>query len=360
MKRVLTFIGVLLFSGLTNTVSATEYTLPAANSRLIGENTTLVVPDDGRSLEAIAAEYKIGLLAMLEANPGTDPYLPAQGSELIIPSQMLLPDTPRQGIVINLAELRLYYFPKGKNNVIVYPIGIGQLGRNTPVMTTSVSQLIKDPTWTPTKNIRKHYAEQGVILPAVVPAGPENPMGAFALRLAAGRGEYLIHGTNADFGIGMRVSSGCIRLRPDDIETLFNAVPRGTRVQIINEAVKYSVEPSGKRYIEVHQPLSKKEDDNPQTLPIVRSADLNKFIDNNKTDKNIVEQAMVRRSGMPVLVSKGIEPETQQDLPEENPEENIVPMEDDVKGAEQAVNNDVSESFKLPPLYQPGPIYREN
>ncbi|MQL46979.1 L,D-transpeptidase family protein [Photorhabdus khanii] len=356
MKRVLTFIGMLLLSALTNTVSATEYTLPPANSRLIGENTTFVVPDDGRSLEAIAAEYQIGLLAMLEANPGIDPYLPAPGSELIIPSQMLLPDTPRQGIVINLAELRLYYFPKGKNKVIVYPIGIGQLGRNTPVMTTSVSQLIKDPTWTPTKNIRKHYAERGIILPAVVPAGPENPMGAFALRLAAGRGEYLIHGTNADFGIGMRVSSGCIRLRPDDIEAVFNTVSRGTRVQIINEAVKYSVEPDGQRYIEVHQPLSKKEDDDPQTLQIIRSAGLNKFIDDNKTDKNIVEQAIVRRSGIPVRVSENTQPEIQQDIPEEN----RVPMEDDAKNAEQEVNEVVSESFKLPPLYQPGPIYREN
>ncbi|NHB91240.1 L,D-transpeptidase family protein [Photorhabdus cinerea] len=356
MKQVLTLIGMLLLSGLTNTVSATEYTLPPANSRLIGENTIFVVPDDGRSLEAISAKYKIGLLAMLEANPGTDPYLPAPGSELIIPSQMLLPDTPRQGIVINLAELRLYYFPKGKNKVIIYPIGIGQLGRNTPVMTTSVSQLIKDPTWTPTKNIRKNYAEQGITLPAVIPAGPENPMGLFALRLAAGRGEYLIHGTNADFGIGMRVSSGCIRLRPDDIEALFNSVPRGTRVQIINEAVKYSVEPDGRRYVEVHQPLSKKEDDDPQTLQIVRSANLNKFIDNSKTNKNIVEQALVRRSGMPVLVSKGTQLETQQNLKDEN----LTSVEDDIKDVEQEVNENAFESFKLPPLYQPGPIYQKD
>ncbi|KAA1186807.1 L,D-transpeptidase family protein [Photorhabdus heterorhabditis] len=355
MKQVLTLIGMLLLSGLINTVSATEYTLPPANSRLIGENTIFVVLGDGRSLEAIAAEYKIGLLAMLEANPGTDPYLPAPGSELIIPSQMLLPDTPRQGIVINLAELRLYYFPKGKNKVIIYPIGIGQLGRNTPVMTTSVSQLIKDPTWTPTKNIRKHYAEQGITLPAVVPAGPENPMGLFALRLAAGHGEYLIHGTNADFGIGMRVSSGCIRLRPDDIEALFDSVPRGTRVQIINEAVKYSVEPDGRRYVEVHQPLSKQEDDDPQTLQIVRSINLNKFIDNSETNKNIVEQALARRSGMPVLVSKDTQSETQQNLKEEN----LTSVADN-KDVEQEVNEDAFESFKLPPLYQPGPIYQKD
>ena len=106
--------------------------------------------------------------------------------------------------------------------MIVYPIGIGQTGMHTPLEVTSVSQKIPNPTRTPTANIRKRYQSRGVTLPAVVPAGPENPMGLFALRLAMGRGEYLIHGTNANFGIGMRVSSGCIRLRPTDIEALFN------------------------------------------------------------------------------------------------------------------------------------------
>ncbi|MDU3077767.1 MAG: L,D-transpeptidase family protein, partial [Mixta calida] len=129
-------------------VSATEYPLPAENSRLIGENSTTIVPADNRPLEAIAARYKIGLLNMLEANPGTDPWLPKAGSELIIPQQMLLPDTKREGIVVNLAELRLYYYPKGENKVIVYPVGIGQLGAMTPSMVTSISQKIPNPTWT--------------------------------------------------------------------------------------------------------------------------------------------------------------------------------------------------------------------
>ncbi|SFN43082.1 L,D-transpeptidase family protein [Xenorhabdus japonica] len=311
MKRFLTFVGMFLigmltFSGVTNIAHAIEYPLPPANSRLIGENSIYTVPDDGLSLESIAAKYQIGLLAMLEANPGIDPYLPEFGTELIIPSQMLLPDTPRQGIVINLAELRLYYFPEGKNYVVVYPIGIGQLGRDTPIMTTSVSQLIKNPTWTPTANIRKDYASRGIILPDVVPAGPDNPMGDFALRLSAGRGEYLIHGTNANFGIGMRISSGCIRLRPDDIEDLFRMVPRGTRVQIINEPVKYAIELDGKRYVEVHQPLSNKETDNPQMMPILRSEGLMKFIDNRGTDEVLVDQAIIRRSGMPVQVNTGL------------------------------------------------------
>lgn len=298
----LTAAVALYAAGLSPAV-ATEYPLPAAG-RLIGENTAYTVPNDGRSLEAIAAEYKIGLLAMLEANPGTDPWLPRAGSVLTIPSQMLLPDAPRQGIVINLAELRLYYYPKGEDKVIVYPIGIGQLGRKTPIMVTSISQKIPNPTWTPTANIRKIYLkEQGITLPGTVPAGPKNPMGLFALRLAAGTGTYLIHGTNANFGIGMRVSSGCIRLRSDDIEALFNSVPKGTRVQVMNDPIKVAVEPDGKRYVEVHQPLSNSEKDDPQTLPISLSKKTRSFTQARETDSDAVKQALTRRSGMPVLVN---------------------------------------------------------
>jgi L,D-transpeptidase YcfS len=307
MKRALSLMGMLFATVLTGTqaASATEYPLPPPDSRLIGENTTYTVPNDGRPLEAIAADYQIGLLGMLEANPGTDPFLPKPGSVLTIPTQMLLPDTKREGIVVNLAELRLYYYPKGENKVIVYPIGIGQTGMHTPLQVTSVSQKIPNPTWTPTANIRKRYQAKGVTLPAVIPAGPENPMGLFAMRLAMGHGEYLIHGTNANFGIGLRVSSGCIRLRPKDIEALFNMVPRGTRVQVINDPVKISVEPDGKRYVEVHQPLSRVESDDPQTMPSSLSKTEKSFVEDSQTDRAVFDSAVVRRSGMPVLVNLG-------------------------------------------------------
>ncbi len=346
MKRFSTFTGMflssmLLLSGMTYPAHAIEYPLPPADSRLIGENATYIVPDGGLSLEAIAAKYQIGLLAMLEANPGVDPYLPTPGTRLIIPSQMLLPDTPRQGIIVNLAELRLYYFPQGKNVVVVYPIGIGQLGRETPTMTTSISQLIQHPTWTPTVNIRRDYASRGIILPTVVPAGPDNPMGDFALRLAAGHGEYLIHGTNANFGIGMRVSSGCIRLRPDDIESLFRTVPRGTRVQIINEPVKYAIEPDGQRYVEVHQPLSNKESDDPQMIPIPRSEGLMKFIEDRGTDEVLVDQAIIRRSGMPLQVNTGL----------------VITYQQENKMTEKEVTPTIQPA-KLPSLHQPTPVYQ--
>ncbi|OON41495.1 L,D-transpeptidase [Izhakiella australiensis] len=298
-------IAALAVTGWAQQAAATEYPLPPADSRLIGENVTTVVPDNKRPLEDIAARYKVGLLGMLEANPGTDPWLPKAGSELTIPQQMLLPDTKREGIVVNIAELRLYYYPKGEDKVIVYPIGIGQQGAITPSTVTSISQKIPNPTWTPTPNIRKRYAEKGIKLPGVIPAGPDNPMGLYAMRLAYGKGHYLIHGTNADFGIGMRVSSGCIRLRPDDIQTLFNNVPEGTRVQVINQPVKYAVEPDGKRYIEVHQPLSRYEGEDPQTKAIPLTVALKRFMNSKESDKAVIKEALSRRSGMPVLANAG-------------------------------------------------------
>ena len=285
---------------------ANTWPLPPAGSRVVGENRYHVVENDGGSLEAIAKKYNVGFLALLQANPGVDAYVPRSGSVLPIPLQTLLPDAPRQGIVINLAELRLYYYPPGKNAVTVYPIGIGQLDSDTltPTMVTTVSDKRANPTWTPTANIRARYKAQGIDLPAVVPAGPDNPMGHHAIRLAAYGGVYLIHGTNADFGIGMRVSSGCIRLRDNDILALFSVITPGTRVNIINTPIKTSVEPDGRRLVEVHQPLSKSIDDDPQQLPIVLNPAIQTFRDSPQSATDVFEHAIELRSGMPVDVSQ--------------------------------------------------------
>ncbi|WP_373328061.1 L,D-transpeptidase LdtC [Cronobacter turicensis] len=284
---------------------ANTYPLLAPGSRLIGETLYHTVADDGGSLESIAKRYNVGFLALLQANPGVDPYVPRAGSVLTIPRQMLLPDAPREGILINIAELRLYYFPPGEKSVTVYPIGIGQLDGDTltPTMQTTVSQKRANPTWTPTANIRARYKAQGIDLPPVVPAGPENPMGHHAIRLAAYGGVYLLHGTNADFGIGMRVSSGCIRLRDDDIKHLFSVVPVGTRVNIINAPVKASIEPDGRHFVEVHQPLSKRIEDDPKTLPIVLDATLKTFEAAPQTDREVMGHALRLRSGVPVNVT---------------------------------------------------------
>lgn len=188
----------------------------------------------------------------------------------------------------------------------VYPIGIGQLGGDTltPTMVTTVSDKRANPTWTPTANIRARYKAQGIDLPAVMPAGPDNPMGHHAIRLAAFGGVYLLHGTNADFGIGMRVSSGCIRLRDADISSLFANVTPGTPVNIINAPIKASVEPDGRRLVEVHQPLSKSIDDDPKTLPIVLNATMQAFKDDARSDASIMNHAIEIRSGMPVDVTR--------------------------------------------------------
>ena len=306
LSRWLAFFTLAATFALALPAHANTWPLPPPGSRLVGQNTVHVVEDNGGSLEAIAKKYNVGFLALLQANPGVDPYVPRPGSVLTIPLQTLLPDAPREGIVINLAELRLYYYQPGTNSVTVYPIGIGQLGGDTltPTMVTTISDKRANPTWTPTANIRARYKANGIDLPAVVPAGPDNPMGHHAIRLAAYGGVYLLHGTNADFGIGMRVSSGCIRLRDGDIETLFRQVTPGTKVNIINTPIKASVEPNGVRLVEVHQPLSEKINDDPQLLPIVLNASMQTFKNAAQTDTAVMDHAMEIRSGMPVDVTR--------------------------------------------------------
>ena len=304
MKRA-SLITLLLLSslGALNSARAMDYPLPPAGSRLIGQNQTYTIQEGDNKLQTIARRFNTAAQVILETNNTIAPVNPAPGIVITIPSQMLLPDTPREGIVVNLAELRLYYFPPGENIVQVFPLGIGQLGLETPVTTTRVSQKIPNPTWTPTPGIRARSLEQGIKLPPVVPAGPNNPLGRFALRLGVGNGEYLIHGTSAPDSVGLRVSSGCMRMNAPDIKALFEQVRVGTRVQIINEPVKFSVEPDGKRYIEVHRPLAQAEGENPQVSPITHSADFATFVSQAGSDKALIEKALSRRAGIPVIVS---------------------------------------------------------
>ena len=304
MKRA-SLITLLLLSslGALNSARAMDYPLPPAGSRLIGQNQTYTIQEGDNKLQTIARRFNTAAQVILETNNTIAPVNPAPGTVITIPSQMLLPDTPREGIVVNLAELRLYYFPPGENIVQVFPLGIGQLGLETPVTTTRVSQKIPNPTWTPTPGIRARSLEQGIKLPPVVPAGPNNPLGRFALRLGVGNGEYLIHGTSAPDSVGLRVSSGCMRMNAPDIKALFEQVRVGTRVQIINEPVKFSVEPDGKRYIEVHRPLAQAEGENPQVSPITHSADFATFVSQAGSDKALIDKALSRRAGIPVIVS---------------------------------------------------------
>ncbi|MGE9550709.1 L,D-transpeptidase family protein [Erwinia amylovora] len=296
----------LAVTAYSHSAFAVVYTLPAANSRLIGQNLEITLPADSKlPLEAFAAQYQMGLSNMLEANPGVDVYLPKAGSKLIIPQQLILPDAPREGIVINSAEMRLYYYPKGTNTVVVLPVGVGELGKDTPISWTTAVERKKDgPTWTPTKKMHADSVAAGAPLPAIFPAGPDNPMGLYALYI--GR-LYAIHGTNANFGIGLRVSHGCVRLRADDIKWLFDHVPVGTRVQFIDQPIKATVEPDGSRLVEVHNPLSQTEEqfNSREPVPLTITSVVNKVVSDASVDAAAVENALKARTGMPTKVNGG-------------------------------------------------------
>ncbi|EMJ9289618.1 L,D-transpeptidase family protein [Klebsiella michiganensis] len=304
MKRA-SLITIALLSALSasHAAWAVNYPLPPANSRLIGENQFWTVQEGDRNLQAIARRFDTAAMLILEANDTIAPVQPKPGTQVLIPSQMLLPDVPREGIVVNLAELRLYYFPPGVNQVQVYPLGIGQQGLETPEMTTRIGQKIPNPTWTPTAGIRARSLEKGIKLPPVVPAGPNNPLGRYALRLAYGNGEYLIHGTSAPDSVGLRVSSGCMRMNAADIQSLFNQVKSGTPVRIINQPVKFAVEPDGKRYVEVHRPLTPDEASNAQTMAYTLPAEFHQFSGDKAVDEAQLKRALTRRAGYPVVVS---------------------------------------------------------
>lgn len=288
----------LMLAAITPGALAVTYPLPPEGSRLVGTPVTVVVPQGNtRPLEYFAAQYGQGLSNMLEANPGVDPFLPKSGTRLVIPQQLILPDTVREGIIVNAAEMRLYYYPPGGNTVEVLPIGIGQAGRETPRnWVTAVERKQEGPTWSPTPNTRRAYAAEGKTLPAFVPAGPDNPMGLYAIYI--GR-LYAIHGTNSNFGIGLRVSQGCIRLRNNDIKYLFDNVPVGTRVQLIDRPVKVTTEPDGSRWVEVHEPLSRNraEFESTRKVPLPISAAQRTQLINEGAGAELE-----RRSGMPVKI----------------------------------------------------------
>lgn len=303
MRRIKWFC-CLVFLLVSTHTQAVSYPLPPEGSRLTGSVQIITVPQDNmQPLEAFAAQYGQGMSNMLEANPGVDPFLPKGGSQLIIPQQLILPDTVREGIVVNVAEMRLYYYPKESDTVEVFPIGIGQAGRETPRnWVTAVERKQEGPTWTPTANTRREYAKEGLSLPAFVPPGPDNPMGLYAIYI--GR-LYAIHGTNADFGIGLRVSQGCIRLRNNDIKYLFDNVPVGTRVQIIDRPIKVTTEPDGSRWVEVHEPLSRNRAEFASTnrVPLPATPALSAMLKGEGVDAALAEKALERRSGLPVNIS---------------------------------------------------------
>lgn len=257
-RSILTFLSLSSLSIFS--VQAAVFELADEQTTVVGHNLVVYTRGEDTLLD-IARSFDLGYSEIVDANPGLDPWVPGADKAVKVPMRFLLPDAPRQGIVINIPEMRLYYYsPKQANGVqklITHPIGIGREGRDTPLGRMSVIQKRENPSWTPPESVRREYAAAGDILPAVVPPGPDNPLGTRAIRLS--NPSYLIHGTHRPFGVGLRVSSGCIRLYPEDIEHLYESVPLNTQVNIIHAPYKAGVH-NGQLYLEAHKPMDDLDD----------------------------------------------------------------------------------------------------
>jgi L,D-transpeptidase ErfK/SrfK len=293
--------------------AAAEFPL-APGERVVGQLQDYVV-QQGDNFADIARKFDIGYTEMLAANPGVEPWLPRPGTTLTIPSLYILPDAPRQGIVINLGERRIYYYPPGGKSVVTYPIGIGVIGADTPLSTTKVVRKEPNPVWIPPASIHAENPD----LPDRVGPGPDNPLGDFALRL--GWTNYLIHGTNKPDGVGRNVSHGCIHLYPEDIEALFKMVAVGTPVRAIEQEASAAWMGIG-LYVEVH-PTKEQADaiDMEQPVTPVAVPGLREQVAAvagdyaQAVDLHTVDLADTQRTGLPIQVAQRPPPDVSQAQP---------------------------------------------
>jgi L,D-transpeptidase ErfK/SrfK len=237
-------------------VYATEFALPSPEDALLGQIQYIPVPHETPA--AIAEYYNLGLNAIVNANPGsTERVVYSNTGSLKLATEFLLPPVPRQGIVINLPEMRMYYYPPGSTEVMTFPVGIGKMGKTIPIRNTTITRKKVNPTWTPPADIIKYNEDQGIQLPRVMPAGPDNPLGPYAIYL--GIPTYLIHSTIFPESIGRRASFGCIRMNETDIKEFFPEVTPGTPVVILNMPDKVAWN-GNQLYLEAHPPLEEHAD----------------------------------------------------------------------------------------------------
>lgn len=246
---------IFLVLGWMDAASALVFKLPQGRDNVVGQmQWTQARPGDNFS--TIGRRYDVGYFQLVEANPSLNAEQLTPGTIVVIPSRFILPNTARNGIVVNMAELRIYYYPQGKGVVYVYPVGIGREGWLAPTGENKIVEKTVNPTWNVPESIRADRAKDGVNLPKSVPPGPDNPLGGYRMRLS--QRTYLIHGTNDYTGVGRRSSSGCIRMLPEDVEPLFSSVKIGTPVSIVNQTYKAGWS-NGKLYLEAHVPLQEQQ-----------------------------------------------------------------------------------------------------
>jgi L,D-transpeptidase ErfK/SrfK len=264
-----------------------KFIYPLSTDDVVGWLRSVEVVEAEDTLVDIGRRYKFGFDAIKAANPEVDPWLPPTGTKITLPGKYVLPDAPRRGIVINVSEKRLYYYPRAASEqaatVEVYAVSVGRGDWGTPLKTTRVTGMVKHPTWYPPASVRAEHAQRGDVLPAQVPWGPDNPLGDYVISLAMP--SYFIHGTNRENGVGMQVTHGCIRMYPVDIDRLANSIPTQTPVHIVNQRYKAGWK-DGVLYLEAHPPLEgvgESEDLGSRsltaTLTAIRLVSPNAFID---------------------------------------------------------------------------------
>lgn len=305
MKKIFLTICIIFlhFLSTTNT-HASRYLIEESNRNTVIGSTKIIYADERDTLLDIARNYGFGYQDMKLANVNVDTWLPDDGEEIVLPSQFILPVAAMNGIVLNVPEMRLYYYPpkeKGKlQEVFTYPLGVGREGWNTPYIKTIIVEKKVNPNWYPPKSILKEHEEAGDPLPKIVKPGPENPLGNYAMRL--GRRDYLIHGTNKPNGIGMRISHGCIRLYPEDIKELFSKVSLKTPVNIINQPYKIGVK-NDVIYLEAHPFLDEDKEKYENNLTSVITLIIK--ISNNRKyqiDMRTAYEAIKNPTGLPIAV----------------------------------------------------------
>lgn len=284
--------------------AALELPLPPEGEDVVGEIQVIKAKYED-TFAALGETYDLGYLELVAANPGVDPWLPGEGTDIILPTRFILPSGPREGIVINLAEYRLYYYPEGQSVVHTYPLGIGREGWGSPVGNTRISAMTSNPAWYPPQSIRDEHAADGDPLPRVVPPGPDNPLGPYKMTLAMPG--YLIHGSNKKFGIGMRVSHGCFRMLNHNVLELSKRVRVGTSVRIIDEPYKFGIS-QGMVYMEAHTPLQ--DEDQHMTLMDKHAVVINTLLKRDEDagmlqlDWEMVREIIAGEDGLPIQIAE--------------------------------------------------------
>jgi len=294
---------ILCLLAFSQIVYGISFPLPFKNEDIVGKIRT-VYSKEGDTFADIAERYDLGYLQLVAANPYLNPWVLKAGSEIILPRHFILPPGAREGVVINLAEYRMYVYPKKGGRVYTYPLGIGREGWESPIADTIIKRIEDNPSWYPPQSIiDEHLAEYGEQLPRVVGPGPDNPLGP--VKLTLGLPGYLIHGSNKEFGVGMRVSHGCFRMFNNNVTELADLIAAGTKVRIIKERFKLGRD-NNKLYLEIHPPLE--DDFAEQDVDIyadVKSKILSIKSTNSslKINWNAVREVVAAEEGIPLVIA---------------------------------------------------------